>query len=167
MLSRPSQSGDATTTREDATTNLGLVRAVEGASAAIRTTHPEFPAVRLAVVPRGNRRGPLGHAASGGEGIPPELAIYAPAERLDGTGPLGVVLHQAAHLRGAVRDIRTCSGSGSRHHSWAFARLAAETGLIPSEDRAEALGWDAPGPLACHHYRAQIARLDAALEAIR
>lgn len=160
-------SGDMTTTREDATVNLGLVRAVDAAWAAIRTTHPELPAVRLAVVPRGARRGRLGHAAWGGEGIPPEPAIYAPAERLDGTRLLGVVLHEAAHLLGAVRGIRTCSGSGNRHHSWAFARLAAETGLVPSEGRDEALGWDAPGPLACHHYRAQIARLDTALEAIR
>jgi len=157
-----------TTAREALTSNLGLIKAVDATWAAIVALTPELGPVRLAIASRGERhQRRLGHAAWGGEGKLPELALYARAEDLDGTKLLGVLLHEGAHLLGAARKIRTCSGSGNRHHNWAFARLAAELGLVPSEGRDEALGWDTPGPLALRHYRTQITRLDAALEAMR
>jgi len=157
-----------TTAREALTSNLGLIKAVDTTWAAIVALNPELGPVRLAIASRGERhQRRLGHAAWGGEGKLPELAIYAKTEDLDGTKLLGVLLHEGAHLLGVARKIRTCSGSGNRHHNWAFARLAAELGLVPSEGRDESLGWDTPGPLAVRHYKAQITRLDAALGAMQ
>lgn len=131
--------------------------------------NPDVPPVRLALLGRHQRRRRLlALFTPARNGAPAELGVTWRSEATStGVHLMGGLLHEAAHSIGHTRGIPTVSGTNGTHHTWLFNKLAAEVGLIPSDERPDHMGWDEPGSLAQRHYRPQITRLDRALEAGR
>jgi hypothetical protein len=160
-----------------------MVAALEGAWAAIRSRHPEVPAVvlMLGAGSTGGTRGGLrlGHfaamrwadpdrpAAGDGDGVGESVRlpeVFVSGEGL-ARGPadvLGTLLHEAAHALAHVRGIKDTSRQG-RWHNARFKALAEELGIEVTKDPR--IGWSPTAiPAGTRNaYAAVIAELGRAL----
>jgi hypothetical protein len=159
---------DAMARGQDATVTPRIVTAIDRTWAAIQQRHPDVPSVVITLgAGSGAGRGlKLGHFAADrwqhGDGRLPELFIGGEGLARGGRELLATLLHEAAHGLAATRRIADTSRQG-RFHNHRYAELATELGLQVA--KTGAIGWSAttvPDATAAR-YRAELARLDAAL----
>lgn len=119
-------------------TAAAVVAALEGAWAAIRTRHPEIPAVVIIIGSGTSGRHPKwGHYATmrwqHGTNQLPEVLVSGEGLKRPATEVVTTLLHEAAHALADVRGIRDTSRQG-RWHNKRFAALADELGLDTEKD---------------------------------
>jgi hypothetical protein len=147
----------------EAALSAPVVAALEHAWHAIRTRHPQVPAVVIVLAtgsigaPRGSLR--LGHFAAmrwdhdttsgsdpvNGQGESadrrealPEVFVGGEGLALGPVDVLGTLLHEAAHALAHTREIKDTSRQG-RYHNRRYAALATELGLTVTDTRT--IGW--------------------------
>lgn len=141
--------------------NQGWVTAVADGWAAIRELHPEVPAVRLALGHQSMRsHHRWAHYRANEDGVADELFLgYDVQTQIDGSGLMGVLVHEATHALATARCIVDCTSQG-RWHNERFHQLAAETGVMLSPGRPANLGGDVLNPSALRYYASRIKELD-------
>jgi hypothetical protein len=122
-------------------TVAGLVAALEGAWAAIRTRHPEVPNAIIVVgsgsPAKASQNLKWGHFASlrwqhGGTRLP-EVLVSGEGLKRTPAEVFTTLLHEAVHGLADARNIRDTSRQG-RWHNKRFAKLAAELGMTTTRD---------------------------------
>jgi hypothetical protein len=142
----PPRSGLVTSTRQPTYTTAGLVSALEAAWSAIRSQHPDVPAVVVVVASGSPKHAAalltLGHfAASRWQYGDTRLAeVMVSGEGLSRTAPevLATLLHEAAHGLAHTRGIKDTSRQG-RWHNHHFKTIAESLGLAIAKDPK--IGW--------------------------
>src|SRR4051794_5933069 len=170
--SKTTQAALTPTCQPDPFTTARLVTVLEAVWAAIRTRHPEVPAVVIVVASgspaRANDTLTLGHFASSrwqhGEARLPEVMVSGEGLSRTPAEVLATLLHEAAHGLADARDIKDTSRQG-RWHNQKFAKLADELGLDVTKD--DRLGWSTTTlrDTTTHTYRATLDRLGAVMTA--
>jgi hypothetical protein len=135
-----------TPTRQPAYTTARLVSALEAAWSAIRSHHPDVPAVVVVVASGSPKRAAamltLGHfAASRWQYGDTRLAeVMVSGEGLSRTAPevLATLLHEAAHGLAHAHNIKDTSRQG-RWHNHHFKSIAESLGLANAKDPK--IGW--------------------------
>jgi hypothetical protein len=132
------------TRQQDEYAAAAIVYALEGAWAAIRSRHPDVPAV-VVIVGSGSERGQLakwGHFAAhrwqAGPDRLPEVLVSGEGLNREPDQVLATLLHEATHGLAFARNVKDTSRQG-RWHNKRFATLAAELGL--TVDKTSKYGW--------------------------
>jgi hypothetical protein len=156
------------TRREDGYASAAVVYALEGAWAAIRTCHPDVPAV-MVIVGAGSDRGQLakwGHFAAQrwqhGPNRIPEVLVSGEGLNREPEQVLATLLHEATHGLAFIRGIKDTSRQG-RWHNKRFAALAGELGL--AVDKNSKCGWSSTTctPATAQTYHDTLVSLKGAL----
>jgi len=155
-------------------TTAGLVASLEAAWTAIRSRHPEVPAVVIVVGSGSPRRAAamltLGHFAAStwqlGDIRLAEVMVSGEGLARTPHDVLATLLHEAAHGLAHARGIKDTSRQG-RWHNQHFKTLATELGLDISKDPR--IGWSVTNitPDAVARYATVLAELAVAMSAYR
>lgn len=168
----PGQAPDVTRTCQPTIT--GVVDAVEAAWTAIRTRHPELPAV-VAIIASGSpaKAGqPMkwGHFATrrwqAGTDRHPELLVSGEGLNRSAAEVFTTLLHEAAHGLADARGIKDTSRQG-RWHNKKFADLATELGMTTTKDDKLGFSPCQLTEITAARYRATIDTLSQALTLYR
>ncbi|AEB47415.1 hypothetical protein VAB18032_01655 [Micromonospora maris AB-18-032] len=165
---------DPTPTPHHDISTAALITALESCWTAIRTQHPEVPAVVI-VVGSGSPTKPnqgmtWGHFAAlrwqAGDQQLPEVLISGEGLSREPEAIFTTLLHEATHALADVRGIQDTSRQG-RWHNKKFATLAAELGMSTTKD--DKLGYSpcTLTDLTRARYRATITGLGKALRFYR
>ncbi|WP_143670323.1 hypothetical protein [Streptomyces antimycoticus] len=150
-----------------------IIGALEAAWSAIQKRHPEVPPVVVITGTGAPRRGgkylKRGHhsperwAHAAEERRTPELFVAGEVLHEGGAAVMEVLLHEASHALGFVREIKG-TANGNRWHNKKFAALAIELGLEPPKRAEPVLGFSSCTitPEAVRTYGTVIRRLEAA-----
>ncbi|MFI8992186.1 hypothetical protein ACIG63_45875, partial [Streptomyces antimycoticus] len=163
------------TTSSDARGREGtrIISALEAAWSAVQKRHPEVPAVVIITGTGAPRRGgkylKRGHhsperwAHAAEERRTPELFVAGEVLQEGGAAVMEVLLHEASHALGFVREIKG-TANGNRWHNKKFAALAIEVGLEPPKRAEPVLGFSTCTitPESERTYGSVIRRLEAA-----
>ena len=144
-----------------------VVGALEDAWATIRYHHPELPEVFIVVAAGSDIKQHLRHrhfAAMRWQRDDRRLTVGEEGLNRGAVVVLGILLHEAAHALGHVRNINDTSRRG-RCHNRRFAKLAEELGL----EHYRRLGWSSSTPRtdSIARYRTALDNLDRALRIYR
>jgi hypothetical protein len=155
-------------------TTAELITALEHAWSAIRSHHPDVPAVVLIVSSgspsKTNQALTYGHFANlrwqHGDQQLPEVMVSGEGLTRTPAEVFTTLLHEATHALAAIRGIKDTSRQG-RWHNKQFAALAAELGMTTVKDRRIGFSPCTLTDDATTRYREPIGRITAAVRAYR